>query len=163
MIDVAGGNIMGQEIERKFLIKTLPENLNEYKYHSMIQGYLNTSPVVRVRKEDDTYYLTYKGSGLLSRTEYNLPLNEESFHHLLEKADGNIISKKRYEIPYIQDNVIYTIELDIFDAPFSPLIMAEVEFESEEVAAAFSIPEWFGKEVTYDSAFHNSNLSKKQF
>ena len=163
MIDVAGGNIMGQEIERKFLIKTLPENLNEYKYHSLIQGYLNTSPVVRVRKEDDTYYLTYKGSGLLSRTEYNLPLNEESFHHLLEKADGNIISKKRYEIPYIQDNVIYTIELDIFDAPFSPLIMAEVEFESEEVAAAFSIPEWFGKEVTYDSAYHNSNLSKKQF
>ena len=154
---------MGQEIERKFLIKTLPENLSEYKYHSMIQGYLNTSPVVRVRKEDDTYYLTYKGSGLLSRTEYNLPLNEESFHHLLEKADGNIISKKRYEIPYTQDNVIYTIELDIFDAPFSPLIMAEVEFESEDAAAAFSIPEWFGKEVTYDSAYHNSNLSKKQF
>ena len=163
MIDVVGGKIMGQEIERKFLIKTLPENLSEYKYHSMIQGYLNTSPVVRVRKEDDTYYLTYKGSGLLSRTEYNLPLNEESFHHLLEKADGNIISKKRYEIPYTQDNVIYTIELDIFDAPFSPLIMAEVEFESEDAAAAFSIPEWFGKEVTYDSAYHNSNLSKKQF
>lgn len=163
MIDVVGGKIMGQEIERKFLIKTLPENLSEYKYHSMIQGYLNTSPVVRVRKEDDTYYLTYKGSGLLSRTEYNLPLNEESFHHLLKKADGNIISKKRYEIPYSQDNVIYTIELDIFDAPFSPLIMAEVEFESEDAAAAFSIPEWFGKEVTYDSAYHNSNLSKKQF
>ena len=163
MIDVVGGKIMGQEIERKFLIKTLPENLSEYKYHSMIQGYLNTSPVVRVRKEDDTYYLTYKGSGLLSRTEYNLPLNEESFHHLLEKADGNIISKKRYEIPYTQGNVIYTIELDIFDAPFSPLIMAEVEFESEDAAAAFSIPEWFGKEVTYDSAYHNSNLSKKQF
>ena len=41
---------MGQEIERKFLIKELPENLNQYKCHSMVQGYLNTSPVVRVRK-----------------------------------------------------------------------------------------------------------------
>lgn len=155
--------MMGQEIERKFLIKTLPENLNEYTCHSMIQGYLNTSPVVRVRKEDDTYYLTYKGNGLLSRTEYNLPLNEESFHHLIKKADGNIISKKRYEIPYCQNGTSYTIELDIFDAPFSPLIMAEVEFESENAASAFPIPEWFDKEVTFDPAYHNSNLSKKQF
>ena len=82
---------MGQEIERKFLIKELPENLNEYKCHAMVQGYLNTSPVVRVRKEDDTYYLTYKGGGLLSRTEYNLPLNVESFNHLVKKADGHVI------------------------------------------------------------------------
>lgn len=154
---------MGQEIERKFLIKTLPENLNEYSYHSMTQGYLNTSPVVRVRKEDNSYYLTYKGSGLLSRTEYNLPLNEESFNHLLEKADGNIISKKRYEIPYCQGNTSYTIELDVFEPPFSPLIIAEVEFESENAAADFLIPEWFDKEVTYEPAYHNSNLSKKHF
>ena len=154
---------MGQEIERKFLVKTIPENLSAFTCHSMTQGYLNTSPVVRVRKEDDTYYLTYKGSGLLSRTEYNLPLNEESFTHLLEKADGNIISKKRYEIPYPQGDKSYTIELDIFETPFSPLIMAEVEFESEDAANSFPIPEWFDKEVTYDPAYHNSNLSKKQF
>lgn len=154
---------MGQEIERKFLIKTLPENLNEYNHHTMTQGYLNTSPVVRVRKEDNSYYLTYKGSGLLSRTEYNLPLNEESFNHLLEKADGNIISKKRYIIPYLYDDNSYTIELDIFEPPFSPLIIAEVEFENEESAAAFLIPEWFDKEVTYEPAYHNSNLSKKHF
>lgn len=163
MIDIVGGKNMGQEIERKFLIKTLPENLNEYNCHSMTQGYLNTSPVVRVRKEDDTYYLTYKGSGLLSRTEYNLPLNEESFYHLLEKADGNIISKKRYEILYTHGSNSYTIELDIFEPPFSPLIIAEVEFDSEDAASAFPIPEWFDTEVTYDPAYHNSNLSKKQF
>lgn len=154
---------MGQEIERKFLIKELPENLNEYKCHAMVQGYLNTSPVVRVRKEDDTYYLTYKGGGLLSRTEYNLPLNEESFNHLVKKADGHIISKKRYVIPYLCENTSYTIELDVFDSPFAPLILAEVEFDSEDAANAFPIPEWFDKEVTYDPQYHNSNLSKKQF
>ena len=154
---------MGQEIERKFLIKELPENLNQYKCHSMVQGYLNTSPVVRVRKEDDTYYLTYKGGGLLSRTEYNLPLNEEAFNHLVKKADGHVISKKRYEIPYSYEATSYTIELDIFEPPFAPLIMAEVEFDSEEAANTFPIPEWFGVEVTYDPKYHNSNLSKKQF
>ena len=154
---------MGQEIERKFLIKELPENLNEYKCHAMVQGYLNTSPVVRVRKEDDTYYLTYKGGGLLSRTEYNLPLNEESFNHLVKKADGHVISKKRYEIPYSLEDASYAIELDIFEPPFAPLIMAEVEFDNEDAANAFPIPEWFDKEVTYDPQYHNSNLSKKRF
>lgn len=154
---------MGLEIERKFLIKKSPDNLSEYTCHMMTQGYLNTSPVVRVRKEDSSYYLTYKGSGLLAREEYNLALDEAAFYHLLEKADGNVISKKRYKIPYSFENKTYTIELDIFDAPFAPLIIAEVEFENEEDANSFIPPNWFDKDVTFDSQYHNSNLSKKQF
>lgn len=154
---------MGYEIEKKFLIEKIPDNLSVYQFHTMIQGYLNTSPVVRVRKEDDSYYLTYKGSGLLSREEYNLALDETSFHHLLKKADGNIISKKRYMIPYIFHNKTYTIELDIFDKPFAPLVIAEVEFENEEEANSFIPPEWFAKEVTYDPKYHNSNLSRQIF
>ncbi len=154
---------MGLEIEKKYLIKKLPENLSDYECHTMIQGYLNTEPVVRVRKEDDVYYLTYKGSGLLTREEYNLPLNEASFNHLLEKSDGNIISKQRYKIPYCMKNKNYTIELDVFSTPFAPLVLAEVEFDNEDAANAFLPPEWFDKEVTFDPAYHNSNLSKKQF
>ena len=154
---------MGLEIERKFLIKKLPDNLSEYPCLIMIQGYLNTSPVVRVRKENDSYYLTYKGSGLLKREEYNLALEEASFYHLLEKADGNVISKKRYKIPYSSGNKTYTIELDIFDTPFAPLIIAEVEFENEGDANSFTPPDWFDKDVTLDPQYHNSNLSKKQF
>ncbi|MFR6560708.1 MAG: hypothetical protein ACLUR5_00530 [Eubacterium ventriosum] len=29
----------------------------------------------------------------MTREEYNLPLNEKSYNHLLTKADGNIITK----------------------------------------------------------------------
>lgn len=154
---------MGLEIERKYLIKYLPENLSEYECHILTQGYLNTSPVVRVRKEDDSYYLTYKGSGLLTREEYNLPLDEPSFLHLIGKADGNVISKRRYKIPYVFDGKSYTIELDVFDAPFEPLVIAEVEFLDETEANSFTPPAWFGQEVTYDPEYHNSNLSKKTF
>lgn len=81
------------EIERKFTITRLPENLESYPCHIIEQAYLNTDPVVRIRREDDSYYMTYKGKGLLAREEYNLPLNRESYYHLREKADGNIISK----------------------------------------------------------------------
>lgn len=143
------------EIERKFVLKELPE-LSGYKFHVMEQGYLNTDPVVRVRKEDDTYYLTYKGKGMLAREEYNLSLNKEAYEHLVKKSDGVIIRKKRYLIPYEK----YLIELDLFDAPYEGLRIAEVEFPSKEEAEGFRPPEWFGREVTYDSRYHNSTLSK---
>ena len=147
---------MGKEIERKFLVKELPANLEEYEFHELEQGYLNTAPVVRVRKEDETYYLTYKGKGFIEREEYNLPLTADAYLHLIEKADGKIISKRRYLIPFGN----YTIELDIFHEPFKPLIIAEVEFPSLEEANAFLPPEWFGEDVTGDYHYSNSYLSK---
>ena len=73
------------EIERKFTIKSIPEDLTAYPFRHIEQAYLNVDPVVRVRKEDDTYYLTYKGKGMMAREESNLPLNKEAYYHLREK------------------------------------------------------------------------------
>lgn len=160
------------EIERKFTLKKIPENLESYPCHIIEQAYLNTAPVVRVRQQDNDYYLTYKGSGMMVREEYNLPLDEASYKHLLKKADGNIISKKRYIIPL--ENPQFTdgfvplstpnliIELDVFAPPFAPLIMAEVEFPSAEMANAFIAPDWFEADVTNDPAYHNSNMATVQ-
>ena len=146
------------EIERKFLIKQIPEGCTSFPCRQIEQAYLNTDPVVRVRRDNDDYYLTYKGKGLLSREEYNLPLNKEAYEHLLAKADGNIITKRRYEIP---DGTGKTIELDLFEGVFSGLTLAEVEFESIEEANAYIPPSWFTKDVTMNAAYHNSNMSKK--
>ena len=146
------------EIERKFTLKSLPDNLENYPCHIIEQAYLNTAPVVRVRQQDDSYYLTYKGKGRLSREEYNLPLNKISYEHLLEKADGNILTKTRYEIP-LNDQL--TIELDIFHDKFEGLILAEVEFPSMEEAENFTPPEYFGEDVTFSTEYHNSTLSQK--
>ena len=147
---------MGKEIERKFLVDELPANLDEYDFHDLEQGYLNTAPVVRVRKEDDTYYLTYKGRGFIEREEYNLPLTEEAYLHLVAKSDGKIISRRRYLIPFNG----YTIELDVFKEPFAPLVLAEVEFQTLEEANAFVPPAWFGRDVTLEPEYTNSYLSR---
>lgn len=148
------------EIERKFLVKEIPANLDAYKKIEIIQGYLNTNPVVRVRKENDEYVLTYKGSGLLAHSEYNLPLNMESFDSLIKKCDGIIISKTRYKIP-IQSG--FVAELDIFKNNLSGLVLVEVEFDSVDDANAFTPPNWFGEDVTSDKHFHNSYISKYGF
>ncbi len=144
------------EIERKFLIKELPENLEQYEKRHLEQGYLCTGPVVRIRKDNDRYELTYKSGGMMVRQEYNLPLDESSYEHLKTKIDGRLISKTRYMIPYS----IYTIELDVFENDLAPLLLAEVEFPSEEEANTFVPPAWFGEDVTFSKLYHNSVLSK---
>lgn len=147
------------EIERKFLIDKIPEDikLSELKCRHIEQGYLCTEPVVRVRRDNDDYYLTYKSKGLMSREEYNLPLTVAAYDKLIKKSDGIIITKTRYEIPE-KDNL--TIELDIFEGKFEGLVLAEVEFSSEDEALAYIPPTWFGRDVTNDAAYHNSNMSR---
>lgn len=145
------------EIERKYLIEKLPENLEKYPHKELEQAYLCTDPVVRVRREGGEYVLTYKSKGLMVREEYNLPLTREAYEHLLAKADGTVISKTRYIIPEKEG---LQIELDIFHGKHQGLIIAEVEFLSEEEAKRYCPPEWFGEDVTFSNQYHNSNLSK---
>ena len=144
------------EIERKFLVSALPKNLDSYPYHEIEQGYLCTEPVVRIRRQDDAYYLTCKSKGLMVREEYTFPLDESSYAHLKAKIDGRLISKRRYLMPY----GTYTIELDLFTSPDPGLKLAEVEFPSEEAALSFQAPSWFGEDVTHSSRYHNSRLSQ---
>lgn len=144
------------EIERKYLIKELPENLESYPCRHIEQGYLCTAPVVRIRKDNDKYELTYKSKGLMVREEYNLPLDAKAYEHLKTKIDGRLIVKDRYMLPYQG----YTIELDVFGGDLSPLMLAEVEFPTEEEANSFTPPHWFGEDVTLCGTYHNSALSK---
>lgn len=165
------------EIERKYLIHNLPEHIlrkvtsscnpsentetsdpaASYPCRLITQGYLNTDPVIRIRQDNDLYELTYKSKGYMARQEYNLPLTKEAYEHLLSKIDGRLIQKKRYMIPL---DCGLTAELDIFEGDLAPLILAEVEFPTEEAALAFVPPLWFGEDVTFSGEYHNSNLSK---
>ena len=142
------------EIERKYLIHTLPENYDKNPYRQLEQGYLCKEPVIRIRQDNDTYELTYKSKGLLVREEYNLTLTKDAYEHLREKVDGKLITKKRYLIPYGK----YTIELDVFEGDLAPLKFAEVEFASVEEAECFAAPDWFYEDVTFEAKYKNSNL-----
>ncbi|CUX29008.1 CYTH domain-containing protein [Clostridium sp. C105KSO13] len=146
------------EIERKYLIneKNVPANLHDYPCRNIEQGYLCREPVIRIRRDNEEYILTYKSKGLMVREEYNLPLTKEAYEHLKPKTDGTFIRKTRYMLP-LRDNL--TIELDIFLGSLAPLVLAEVEFPDEESANTFVPPVWFGEDVTLSSRYHNSTLS----
>ena len=146
------------EIERKYLVKALPENLEGYEQKRISQGYLCTNPVIRIRRSNDEYFLTYKGKGLMAREEHEFPLSAEAFEHLLPKIDGILIDKIRYLIPLDET---HAAELDVFQGTLAPLRLVEVEFASVEEAEHFVAPEWFGDDVTNSGEYHNSNLSKR--
>ena len=146
------------EIERKYLVDKLPGHIEDYPCRISSQGYLNINPVVRIRRDNEKYELTYKSKGFMARQEYNLPLTREAYEHLLTKIDGRLIEKRRYMIPLEHG---LTAELDVFEGTLAPLILVEVEFSSEEEANSFVPPSWFGEDVTFSGKYHNSSLSKQ--
>ena len=98
------------EIERKFLIKQIPENLDRYPHTPMEQAYISTEPVIRIRRSGEQYWLTCKGPGLLKREEFELPLTETEYGSLLLKTEGAPIVKDRYEISLGE----HLAQLDVF-------------------------------------------------
>ena len=129
------------EIERKFLIdmERLPFRPEDFPCRHIEQGYLCTAPVVRIRMDNEEYFLTYKSKGLIVREEYNLPLTKEAYEHLIPKTDGRLLRKKRYVIPLEND---LSLELDVFEGSLAPLVLAEIEFPDEKTALSYEAPDW---------------------
>ncbi|HHX11915.1 MAG TPA: CYTH domain-containing protein [Clostridiales bacterium] len=153
------------EIERKFAIKKVPDNLEGYHKKKIEQGYLCHDPILRIRKSNDQYILTYKSkfgldennSTAIVSNETELMLSSSAYESLKGKTEGNIIQKTRYIIPLDGELIA---ELDVFEGRLSGLIFVEVEFPDEETADNFIAPEWFGEDLSMDERFGNYYLSK---
>ena len=53
------------EIERKYLVRSLPNNIDQYEHFEVEQAYLCTSPTLRIRRMGDAYILTVKERHLI--------------------------------------------------------------------------------------------------
>lgn len=144
------------EIERKFLVASLPTPLSQYSSCSMVQGYLSFDPLVRIRKQGGEYYLTKKGKGHLIRTEEEHAISQQEYEELSAKVVSHLIYKTRYRIP-LPGGLL--AELDVYEERLSGLTVVEVEFPSLEVAEGFVPPPWFGDDVTFDKRYKNNHLS----
>ena len=160
------GMVINMEIERKYAIKEMPEHLEQYNKKRIEQGYLCHNPILRIRKSNDDYILTYKSKegiskqkegGAIVLKETELALTKEAFLTLKEKTEGNMVCKTRYLIP-LKDGLV--AELDVFAGALAGLVFAEVEFPNEEAADAFAAPNWFGADLSFDKRFSNYYLSQ---
>ena len=149
-----------REIERKFLLKRLPEELKRSRRYVIAQGYLATEPAgrqVRLRKKGKTASLTFKMGRGAAREEREIKLSPKQFAALWPATAGRRLRKLRYEIPW--RNLL--IEIDIYRGRHSGLVVAEVEFPDRVTCAKFKPPSWFGREVTGEKRYSNVRLANE--
>jgi adenylate cyclase len=147
-----------REIERKFLVEWLPDNLKQSRSLVIEQGYLATESAgrqVRLRKTGNATSLTFKVGRGSHREEREIKLSPKQFAVLWPGPAGRRLRKVRYEI--LWDNVI--IEIDIYRGRHAGLVVAEVEFPDTASCRRFQAPWWFGREVTGEKRYSNVRLA----
>lgn len=149
----------GVEIERKFLVRELPADLDRHPASEIEQGYVVVDAdglEVRLRRRGDRAWLTIKSGGGRTRMEEEIELRPEQFERLWPLTAKRRITKTRFEIPAAGGRVI---ELDRYHGSLRGLITAEVEFSSQADSEQFEPPPWFDREVTDDPAYKNQQLA----
>lgn len=149
---------MALEIERKFLISKLPNDIVQYPHHEIMQGYYfnEGEKLVRLRKKWNQYYQTMKSGTGLVKEEIEEEISQSIFEEERNNVEDRYLEKTRYEIPYEWK----IIELDIYRGKLEWLVVAEIEFTSEQEAHALNVPKRFGKELTNISEATNAYLAK---
>ena len=155
---------MTLEIERKFLVKEFPMDLELIHEVDIWQGYVSLEPEVRIHKAYDkgngkvNYRLTLKGDGTLSRTEIKTTIDENFFEESLDLMKGELIYKDYRSYRY-KDYVLEVCHVD--PGSLDAFYYAEIEFPSEEEARAFEKPDFLGDEVTDDASYKMKNYWKR--
>src|SRR5881392_1258344 len=138
-------HVSSREIERKFLLRRLPDRLKRSRHYIIEQGYLATESAgrqVRLRKKGKTASLTFKVGRGAHREEREIRLSLKQFTALWPATAGRRLRKLRYEMPW--KNLL--IEIDIYRRKHKGLVVAEVEFPNRTACRKFKAPAWFGRE-----------------
>lgn len=140
------------ELERTFLVSSLPVQINGAPHDRIDDGFLTTyngQPVLRLRHRNDVFEITKKvpvNEGDASQhDEHTITLNQQEYEKLLASFPYHI-RKTRYFITVYGQQA----ELDVFGGDLSGLVTVDFEFKDEAVMKAFKPPEFCLVEVTQE-------------
>jgi adenylate cyclase len=147
---------MAQEIERKFLVERLPEDLAIDSEEEIAQGYLALGEdEIRLRRRGPHHLITVKRGHGLTREEVEVPLGQESFEELWPLTEGRRVEKTRRTTKVDGG----ALEIDVYKGPLAGLVTAEIEFPDLAAAEAFEPPSWLARELTGEERYSNSRLA----
>jgi adenylate cyclase len=150
----------GTEIERKFLVRQVPDALAAGQGDLIRQGYLafgDAGLEVRVRSRGERTFLTVKKGAGRSRLEEEIEIERDRFDRLWPLTRGCRVKKVRHRVKLADEAVA---EVDVYGGRLSGLVTVDVEFVSEAAADRFAAPGWFGTEVTDDPRYRNQRLAR---
>ena len=122
----------------------------------VVEGYLRSTPerAQLVRLEPSGCHLLLQRFGDQERTEERTKLPTEQAEALLDVSGGRV----GYSRTLVRVDNERDANLDRFEQP-AGLDLVTVEFDDERQAADFSVPAWFGPEVTNEDHFRKSTLA----
>ena len=141
------------EIERVFLIKRLPPDIDKYKPIAMDTGdFYNPNKMSKVgvdhltvRRKDDRYEIRKKeGDSKYKKIEHTISITQEEFDLLISVVPQRH-QKNMYLYPLSNGQIC---ELDVYLGKLAEYARVEVEFADEKEMKDFTPPEWFGIEIT---------------
>ena len=146
---------MNLEIERKFLVKILPNNGFEKIHIKQYYLSINEKMVQRLRFFDgEKAIISFKEncSGLSRyEFEYEIPLDDAK--KMVEIIEPKSIEKIRHIIEH--DSMKW--EVDEFLSNNKGLIIAEIELKNED--QDIKLPDWIDCEISNKSKYYNYNLA----
>ncbi len=147
------------EIERKFLVNSLPPGWKATSGVPIRQGYFSLRDKeveIRLREKSSKCFITIKAGRGRLRLEEEIAISRQRFKTLWPLVRGACVVKTRYELPYAG----LTIELDIYHGRLRGLMTADVEFRSPRQAEVFEPPAWLGREITGNRRYANETLAR---
>ena len=152
------------ETERRYLLKTIPDDLAANANSWLITDHYLPNTRLRLRKmefitgDDTIYKLTQKyrseTQNASETTITNVYLTEAEYN-FLQPLEAKIIKKRRY--PYSVQN--HNFSIDVFEGRHQGLILAEMEFEKASELDELVLPLFAFKDVTDDPFFSGGNLA----
>lgn len=148
------------EMERKFLVKSLPAGFKTARHTRIRQGYFPLAGKeieIRIREKGRRHFITIKAGRGKVRFEEEIGISKQRFAQLWPLVKDTSIAKTRFEIPFHGN----TMELDVYQGAHRGLVTTDVEFESETRCKRFKPPGWCGREITGEARYANAVLARR--
>jgi len=145
---------MNIEIERKFLISKMPD-LSKYQSIKYERYYIYRDDAVemRIQKKGSKFEIERKEMvNKLSTKKTRLDISESEFEKL-KTFGSDVIIRESYNLSFNPD-----ISIKVYHGKYEGLKKVEVEFNSEEEAESFQVPDWYGDEITDSIVSRDSKL-----
>jgi CYTH domain-containing protein len=173
--------IMNKEIERKYAIKYLPDDIKIESIKEIEQAFIyrDKNTIIRIRKieartkqsKNIDYIYTVKTKGDIQydsdysigqKYEIESNISEKEYNELIKRKISNIIHKTRVVVP-IEEKL--KVEIDIYYDYLDGLLTAEIEFPSEEMAKEYQKTDWLGEELGYKKLSNRklAEMTKEEF
>lgn len=152
------------ELEKTYLVKSLPNNLEDCNSVEILDIYIPKSgrhPVLRIRKRGENHRITKKEpveNDASNQKEDTISLSKEEYR-ALNKLEGKRVRKIRYYYNYHG----HPAEVDVFQDKLKGLVTVDFEFDSVEEKEKFEMPDFCLADVTNEEFIAGGMLCGKSF